>query len=48
MLAMHAPIEIVDRVDDQEIAELRDLLYEFNYQATGYRDGRSLSVLPAR
>ena len=36
-------IEIVDTAADGDIAELRDLLFEFNYDATGYRDGRSLS-----
>jgi GNAT superfamily N-acetyltransferase len=36
-------IEIRDTASDAEIAELRDAIHEFNFAATGYRDGRSLS-----
>jgi len=36
-------IEIRDTATDAEIAELRDAIHEFNFAATGYRDGRSLS-----
>jgi GNAT superfamily N-acetyltransferase len=37
------PIVIRDTAADAETAELRDAIHEFNYTATGYRDGRSLS-----
>jgi GNAT superfamily N-acetyltransferase len=36
-------IEIRETASDAEIAELRDAIHAFNYAATGYRDGRSLS-----
>jgi GNAT superfamily N-acetyltransferase len=36
-------VVIRDSATDAEVAELRDLIHEFNYAATGYRDGRSLS-----
>jgi len=36
-------VVIQDSANDAEIAELRDKLHEFNYAATGYTDGRSLS-----
>jgi hypothetical protein len=36
-------IEILDATDPISEAALRDALYQFNFQATGYRDGRSLS-----
>ena len=36
-------VEIVDDVDDADVAELRDALHEYNFATTGYRDGRSLS-----
>jgi ribosomal protein S18 acetylase RimI-like enzyme len=39
----HVPIEISDVTSPVDEAELRDALIEFNCQATGYRDGRSLS-----
>jgi GNAT superfamily N-acetyltransferase len=39
----HLPIEISDVTSPADEAALRDALLEFNYQATGYRDGRSLS-----
>jgi hypothetical protein len=32
--------DVTSAVDE---AELRDALFKFNYQVTGYRDGRSLS-----
>lgn len=37
------PIVIRDTATDAESAELRDAVHEFNFAATGYRDGRSLS-----
>jgi GNAT superfamily N-acetyltransferase len=37
------PIVIRDTATDAETAELRDAIHDFNYSATGYRDGRSLS-----
>jgi GNAT superfamily N-acetyltransferase len=37
------PIVIRDTASDADVAELRDALHEFNFAATGYRDGRSLS-----
>ena len=37
------PIVIRDTATDAEIAELRDAVHEFNFEATGYRDGRALS-----
>ena len=36
-------IDISDARSPDDEAALRDALLEFNYQATGYRDGRSLS-----
>jgi GNAT superfamily N-acetyltransferase len=36
-------IVIGDVASDDDSAALRDALHEFNYAATGYRDGRSLS-----
>jgi GNAT superfamily N-acetyltransferase len=36
-------IEITDTASPADEAELRSALFEFNYRATGYRDGRSLS-----
>jgi GNAT superfamily N-acetyltransferase len=36
-------IEISDRSSEADSAELRAALHEFNFAATGYRDGRSLS-----
>jgi GNAT superfamily N-acetyltransferase len=36
-------IEIASEASDADSAELRDKLHEFNFAATGYRDGRSLS-----
>src|SRR5947208_17012308 len=37
------PIVIRDSATDAETAELRDAVHEFNFEATGYRDGRALS-----
>jgi GNAT superfamily N-acetyltransferase len=37
------PIEISDTASPADEAGLRRALFEFNYRATGYRDGRSLS-----
>ena len=37
------PIEISDTSSPADEAELRSALFEFNFRATGYRDGRSLS-----
>jgi GNAT superfamily N-acetyltransferase len=42
------PIEISDATSPVDEAALRDALFEFNYQATGYRDGRSLSCFLRR
>ena len=36
-------IEISDRGSDADSAELKDALNEFNFETTGYRDGRDLS-----
>jgi GNAT superfamily N-acetyltransferase len=36
-------IEIADVASDHDIAELRDKVHEFNFETTGFRDGRSLS-----
>src|SRR5439155_867768 len=36
-------VVIRDSATDAEVAELRDAIHEFNYAATGYRDGLSLS-----
>ena len=36
-------IVIGDAATDAESAELRDAIHEFNFAATGFRDGRSLS-----
>jgi len=36
-------VEITDRSSPSDAAELRDRLHEYNFDATGYRDGRSLS-----
>ena len=37
------PIVIRDAASDADVAELRDAIHAFNYAATGYRDGLSLS-----
>jgi len=37
------PIEMSDAAPAADQAALREALLEFNYRATGYRDGRSLS-----
>ena len=36
-------VDITDRGSPSDAAELRDRLHEYNFDATGYRDGRSLS-----
>ena len=36
-------IVIRDTAPESEVAALRDALFEYNFAATGYRDGRSLS-----
>jgi GNAT superfamily N-acetyltransferase len=36
-------VVISDSAADEDSAALRDALHEFNYEATGYRDGRALS-----
>ncbi len=36
-------IVIRDTADDAEIATLRDAVHDYNFETTGYRDGRSLS-----
>ena len=36
-------IVIRDTADDAEVAALRDAVHEYNFETTGYRDGRSLS-----
>jgi len=36
-------VVIADTASDADVAALRDVLHEFNFEATGYRDGRSLS-----
>jgi ribosomal protein S18 acetylase RimI-like enzyme len=36
-------IVIRDTADDAEISALRQRIHEFNFETTGYRDGRSLS-----
>jgi GNAT superfamily N-acetyltransferase len=36
-------ISIADQASDADVAELREALYEYNREVTGYRDGRSLS-----
>ena len=36
-------VVIADEASDADAAALRDALHEFNYAATGYRDGRHLS-----
>jgi GNAT superfamily N-acetyltransferase len=36
-------IEISDRADDADVAELRSALHEYNFATTGYRDARDLS-----
>jgi GNAT superfamily N-acetyltransferase len=42
-LMPHFDVVIRDSATDAEVAELRDAIHEFNYDATGYRDGLSLS-----
>src|SRR4051812_552670 len=36
-------IEISDTAADADSAELRDKIHQFNFDTTGYRDGKSLS-----
>jgi GNAT superfamily N-acetyltransferase len=36
-------IEISDTAADADSAELRDKIHEFNFEQTGYRDGKALS-----
>ncbi len=36
-------VAIVDAASDADVAELRAAMLAFNFAATGYRDGRSLS-----
>jgi GNAT superfamily N-acetyltransferase len=36
-------IVIRDTATEAEVAALRDALFEYNFEATGYRDGKSLS-----
>jgi GNAT superfamily N-acetyltransferase len=43
MADAHSRIDISDVRSPEDEAALRDALLEFNYLATGYRDGRSLS-----
>lgn len=40
---MTREIAIRDSASDEDSAALRDALHEFNFAATGYRDGRALS-----
>ena len=40
-------VVIRDTASDADVAALRDAIHEFNFAATGYRDGAVAVVLPA-